>query len=64
MLWILRNHNGDGNKRAQIIFLFIFFFCFEQEKALKNVSKKLYTSKIKKKEEAETKTNALDLKKT
>ena len=34
-------------------------FCFEQEKTLKNFSKKLYTVKIKKKkEEAETKSSA------
>ena len=37
-------------------------FCFEQEKTLKNFSKKLYTSKTKKKEEAETKSNVWDLK--
>ena len=33
-------------------------FCFAQEKALKNFSKKLYTIKIKKKEEEETKSSA------
>ena len=37
-------------------------FCFAQEKALKNFSKKLYTIKIKKKEEEETKSSAWDLK--
>ena len=37
-------------------------FCFEQEKALKNFCKKLYTIKIKKKEEAETKSSAWVLK--
>ena len=37
-------------------------FCFAQEKALKNFSKKLYTIKIKKKEEEETKSSAWNLK--
>ena len=37
-------------------------FCVEQEKALKNFLKKLYTIKIKKKEEAETKSSARHLK--
>ena len=38
-------------------------FCFEQEKTLKNFSKKLYTVEIKKKkEEAATKSSAWDLK--
>ena len=37
-------------------------FCFAQDKALKNFSKKLYTIKIKKKEEEETKSSAWDLK--
>ena len=37
-------------------------FCFAQEKALKNFSKKLYTIKIKKKKEEETKSSAWDLK--
>ena len=38
-------------------------FCFEQEKALKNFSKKLYTNTIKKREEAETKNSVCNLKK-
>ena len=37
-------------------------FCFAQEKALKNFSKKLYTINIKKKEEEETKSSAWNLK--
>ena len=37
-------------------------FYFAQEKALKNFSKKLYTIKIKKKEEEETKSSAWNLK--
>ena len=37
-------------------------FCFEQEKALKNFSKKLYTNTIKKREEAETKNSVWNLK--
>ena len=37
-------------------------FCFEQEKALKNFSKKLYTNTIKKREEAQTKNSVWNLK--
>ena len=37
-------------------------FCFEQEKTLKNFSKKLYTNTIKKREEAETKNSVWNLK--
>ena len=37
-------------------------FCFEQEKTLKNVSKKLYTNTIKRREEAETKNSVWNLK--
>ena len=42
--------------------LFSPLFSFEHEKTLKNFSKKLYTSKIKKKKEAETKSSVWDLK--
>ena len=42
--------------------MFLPLFCFQKEKTLKNFSKKLYTIKIKKKEEAETKSSAWDLK--
>ena len=37
-------------------------FCFEQEKTLKNFSKKLYTNTIKKREEAETKNSVSNFK--
>ena len=37
-------------------------FCFEQEKVLKNFSKKLYTNTIKKREEAETKNSVSNFK--
>ena len=42
--------------------MFLPLFCFQKEKTLKNFSKKLYPIKIKKKEEAETKSSAWDLK--
>ena len=42
--------------------MFLPLFGFEQGRTLKNVSKKLYTIKIKKKKETETNSSAWDLK--
>ena len=42
--------------------MFLPLFYFEQEKTLKNVLKKLYTSKRKKKEKKETKCSVWELK--
>ena len=44
--------------------MFSALLCFEQEKTLKNFSKKLYTNTIKKREEAETKNSVWNLKNT
>ena len=50
-------------ERLAVLQMFSPLFCFEQEKTLKNFSKKLYTNTIKKREEPETKNSVCNLKK-
>ena len=45
----MHTYKCNGYERLTVLKMFSRLFCFEQVKALKNFSEKLYTSKVKKK---------------